>query len=289
MNTLNFIEDVGLLARSMGALILAVPEETEGIAPQSSYTVSELIPKRVFLFDYEEDNGIDLVSEVTEHYMEDNSLIGDGINNKPEIISTTGFVGELTTRIQDPVARRLRQEANKLTLLSAYAPRLTETGLLSVARAERIYRDTQIGFEVATEKWKSISDSSSVVITGNETPEELSRKIREARNQTNQQKAFQELYSYWKNKQLFTVRTPWAVFRNCAIVSIAPRQENSRHVTSFAIKFQAFRMAPTETIYAGQDFEFNPNDAEKFLKEQGSPLIDRGTTTVGPNIGGILA
>lgn len=289
MIAVNSLEDYTQLARSLGNIVLALPEETEGFTPQSKYDTSKLIEDSAFLFDYEQGNEISLESETTDHYVEDGSIVSDNISNKPEMISTTGFVSELTTRIKGRFlgeqVRKARLQANKLTILSPYFPRLTTQANQLLNKAERLYRDAQFISELATDKWSGINpvaNNSVVYFTGNETAEEIEAKIKKAKNQTNQQEAFQKLYSYWKKKTLFTVRTPFAVFKNCAIISIQARQDdNSRHVSTFAVRFKVLRTGRTETLTAQDGVMFTPEDASEILKSQGSQYKDMGGLKVG--------
>ena len=289
MIAINSLEDYTQLARSLGNIVLALPEETEGFTPQNKYDTSKLIEDSAFLFDYEQGNEVDLESETTDHYVEDGSEISTSISNKPEIISTTGFVSELTTRIKGRLfgeqIRKARFQANKLNILSPYFPQLTTQATQFLNKAERLYRDAQFITELATDKWAGINPSANnavVYFTGTETPEEIEAKINKARNQTNQQEAFQKLYSYWKKRTLFTVRTPFAVFKNCAIVSIKARQDDSsRHVSSFDIRFKVLRIVKTKTINPQDGIMFTPEDSSEILKSQGSSYKDMGGLKVG--------
>lgn len=289
MNSLNYLEDVSLLARSLGAVLLATPETTEGFTPQSKYETSERFPPRMFLFDYEDGNEINLSSETSDHTLENDDTNSIGIVNKPEEISTTGYIGELGTRIPDTLGganvNKLKQQVNKLSLLSAYQPQLTLTAMAALQKAERLYRDAQYMSELATQKWASINPASNdgfFVITGTETAEQIADKVKKARNQTNQQKAFQEIYSYWKKKTLFTVRTPFAVFRNCAIISVRTKQDDdSKHKSSFQVKFKVMRMQAVQELPVGDNYYFDPNDSSPVMKSQTSPVIDKGPASIG--------
>src|SRR5690606_31140592 len=135
---------------------LALPEEVEGITPQSNFDTSERLGQNMFMFDYEESNELLLESETTDHYTESGSVLNDNITNKPEIISLTGYIGELSTRLKGGLdadsVNRLRLQANKLSVLGAYSPQLTVTALENLNRAERAYRDAQFMAELATDK-----------------------------------------------------------------------------------------------------------------------------------------
>lgn len=288
-NAINYIEDATLLARSLGSLVIASPQETEGFTPQDKYESNSIFAKRMFLFDYEDSNEISLESDITDHAVENGDTVGESINNRPEIIQVTGYIGELTSNIKGSLGgdkvNQLKQQARKLIVLGAYSPGLTVTGLSLLRQAEKLYRDAQMMNELATEKWRMLDPSSQnggIVITGAESQEQLAEKIRAAKNQTYQQKAFQEIYSYWKKKTLFTVRTPYAIFKNCAIQKVTIRQEDgSKHASSFQISFKTFQVASTETEWDLNGGAINPGDSSPILQSQSRAYVEKGMLNVG--------
>ena len=83
-----------------------------------------------FVFDIEREHRIELKSEITDHYIEDNSTIQDHISKAPVLITLTGYVGEIYNAPQGKVndvesmAKTLFAEAvkEKLTDIAALLP-----------------------------------------------------------------------------------------------------------------------------------------------------------------------
>jgi len=72
------------------------------------------------------------------------------------------------------------------------------------------------------------------------------RSINTAAHQNKQQTMFQQFYGYWRNRILFTVQTPWAVFQNMAIMRLTAVQDaDTQVITDFEVTFKLIRMAST--------------------------------------------
>ena len=114
---------------SLSNLILVTPDDT-GYQPQNPDTNDGeiLAQSPAFFFDYEGEQSVQLQSEITDHYAEDNKSLQDQISIKPVIYTTRGFIGELNDVI--PLAPNIiRQILSKLTIISAYTPELTVAAL----------------------------------------------------------------------------------------------------------------------------------------------------------------
>lgn len=244
-------------AQALSNLILVSPQEQVGIQPKAppaedGETVQQ--PKK-FLFNYEGEQKIDLQSDITDHFVEDNSAIQDQIALRPEIITTNGFIGELNN-VVPPELRPIRLAADKLTPLTAFQPELSTAAELVYANAFQAYQTVKLAAASAVQAWSSISGGGEG-------------------SQTKQQLAFQEFYGYWRDRTLFRVQTPWAVFDNMAIQNLRALQtEDSDSYTDFQIVFKAIRFAETQFIVSDNLYNFNQYQGRTF--NQGSPEVSRG-------------
>lgn len=243
MPNLSALTPVTTAATALSNLILVSPQAVNGYAPQNGPSVNGQ-PARLspaLLFHYEGEQTATIESDITDHFIEDNTAIADQIALKPEMITTHGFIGELND-IAPKALLPLQFLADKLTVVSAYTPVISETALIAYTQAFQLYQVAANVSNVAVSAWNSLSGSGgenvvgSTGLTGN------------SKNQSKQQVAFQQFYGYWRNRTLFTIQTPWAVFQNMAIKSLRAIQSAETNViTDFEVTFKMIRTASTTT------------------------------------------
>lgn len=221
-------------------------------APDGTILYNVPLPP-AFAFHYEGEQTVTLDSDITDHYVEDNSAIQDQISLKPVIITTQGFIGELND-VAPIGLQTLYQATQSLTSIGAYSPQLSITAQEAYNEAFQLY---QIALNAATAAYSAVSSiASSItgsvaggisgqnVVSGNQT---IGNSITLGSPiQTKQQNAFQQFYTWWSNRVLFLVQTPWAVFDNMAIKTLKPVQSAETNViTTFEITFKQIRTATT--------------------------------------------
>lgn len=209
-------------ANSLSNLLLATPVNTGIRAQLGNNNLDD-----PYLFHFEGENTMELQSEITDHYNENNESLNDDIALKPIVYRTTGFIGEVNDVIPDelePVAQSL----DKLTDIEGFVPELTVRARRQYNNAFQLYQVQEQLKNVSNSKWDSVSD------------------------QNKQQKAFNKFYGYWKSKTLFNVQTPWGIVKNMAIESLRPVQnDDSEEMTSFELTFKEIRFATD--IFEGQE------------------------------------
>lgn len=287
---LSGVSQIATTAVSLGNLILVSPQKTVGYQPQNapSWERNTAPQGKSLLFNYEGEQNVTLTSDITDHYIENNTAVQDQIALKPIMITTQGFVGELND-IPPGALAILKTAADKLTTISAYAPSLSTTALLAYANAFQLYQAASSISDSAISTWSSINGTGGeTVINGSTTA--TNGAINGAQpNQTQQQIYFQQFYAYWQNRTLFTVQTPWAIFQDMAIQSVRALQSaETRVITDFEVVFKQLRFAST-----GLQANFDPNDAQSRLFSQSSGEVNNGTnqlvpsdTTFGSTLGG---
>ncbi len=258
-------------ATALSNLVLVSPQSTTGYQPQNPSnndgTPSTAQQPPSFLFNYEGEQTVVIESDITDHYVEDNTAVQDQIALKPEMVTTHGFVGELND-VPPFALQLLKTAAEKLTTISAYVPQLSITANIAYSEAFLLYQVASNAANAAVAAWSSISGTGGESVIG-------SGGLQASSNQTKQQTAFQLFYGYWRSRTLFTVQTPWAVFQNMAIKSLRAIQEtDSRVITDFEVSFKMIRNAATFTLGASSSISFGGQ-----LKAQAAPLTDLGTSS----------
>ncbi len=257
-------------ALGLSNLILVTPQKTVGYQPQNapSYKGDTSTPPPALVFHYEGENVVTLESDITDHFIENNSAIQDQISLKPEVITVQGFVGELND-VAPPALQALKVVAEKLTAIGAYAPSLSATAALAYAEAAFLYNTAATVANSAVQAWSSINGGGDTsVINGN--------GLNSAKNQTKQQLYFQQLYGYWSNRTLFTIQTPWAIFQDCALKSVRAIQDaETNMITDFELQFKLMRFATTQFA----TFTFDSNDTQGRLQSQSGQEVDLGVST----------
>lgn len=278
MADLSKLSDFTTSAGALSNLILVNPQQARGYQPQTEQSLlSSLLPEPPkFLFHYETENMVTLKSDITDHYVEDNTAINDQIALAPETVKATGFIGELNNVVPEAL-QAVKVAADKLVALSAYEPELTVTALNSYNAATQAYYAAQSVADSAVASWASIAGGGGAVeITGTETADELAALSSQNIAQTEQQIAFQQFYGYWRNRTLFTVQTPWAIFKNMAIDSVvATQSEETELISSFEVNFKIMRFAETLTLKA---------PLQGRLSDHASAVVDLGTSTPAQSI-----
>lgn len=241
---------------ALSNLILVSPED-KGYQAESYVDASGVRHDQppAFLFNYEGEQSYILQSDITDHYVEDNTAIQDQIALRPEMITTSGFIGELNDIPPNQFLSALKTIAEKLTVISAYTPQLSITARITYNRALFLY-----------------SIANSVLNTAEAV---ISQSLFGAYPQNKQQKAFQQFFQWWQNRVLFTVQTPWGTRDHMAIHTIrAIQDESTRVISNFEITFKRMNFASTET-FANQQ----PNTQGQ-LKAQSASLTNNGTQTL---------
>lgn len=280
MPNLSALTPITTSANALSNLILVSPQKTIGYQPQNpddddGETSTDEQPPAL-LFDYEGEQTVTAESDITDHYVEDNTARQDHIALKPVTITVHGFIGDLNDVVPNLLAP-IKFIADKLTVLTAYTPELTTTAQIAYATAFQLYQTAAKVLNSAVAAWNTITGQGGLTEIG---AGEFSFELNAEKNQTPQQKAFQQFYGYYTQRALFTVQTPWAVFKDMAIKSIRAIQDaETRVMTDFEVTFKMIRKASTTLLDA--------DEAAAFLgqaKAQASKLSDLGISSPTPSI-----
>lgn len=251
-------------ATALSNLILVSPQSTIGYQPQNDPSASGNQLPPAILFHYEGEQTAVLESDITDHYVEDNTAIQNQIALRPVTITTHGFIGELNDVAPVGLAT-IQSLADKLTVVSAYVPVLSVTALIAYAEAFQLYQVAKSTANSAVSTWNTLNGSGGESVINGQV-------LTSQTNQTKQQVAFQQFFGYWSRRTLFTVQTPWAIFQNMAIQRLRAIQDaETNMISDFEITFKAIRKAQTLTII--------PLQAEGRAETQVASVTDLGTST----------
>ena len=273
------ISNAANTALGLSNLILVSPQSTIGYQAQNfpSWKNDSSAQPPAILFNYEAEQSVSLSSDVTDHYIEDNTAIQDQVALKPETITTSGFIGELND-VAPAALIPLQTVAEKLVAIGAYAPQISETAAIAYAKAFQLYQVGSSLANSAVSSWASLTGGGAqTVINGATTQQDITNQTN--KSQTKQQIYFQQFYGYWKNRALFTVQTPWAVFQDMIIQSLRAVQDaETRMITDFEITFKLMRFASTQSV--ANIGLYDSNDSQGRLLSQSSEEVDLGTSSV---------
>lgn len=185
-----------------------------------------------FVFDIPVEDSVEVQSDITDHYVEDNTAIQDQIALRPETITVRGLVGELVQAAAqvDDVQKAL----DALPINEDLAPEYNEEQMEAFQEAESI----------EGQKVEALIDDKSL---------DGYFKARTPQTGDRQSRVFLYFYNLWKGRQLFTVDTPWGTFTDMAILGLRASQDStSKYVSDFTVTFKKIRFAEEITISSGQ-------------------------------------
>lgn len=254
----NFVGNIPLTAQALNNVTIVAPQN-EGIQPQNVNGTPNY--PAAFFFDYEGEQAMTIESDVTDHFVEDNTAIQDQVALKPEKYVTQGFIGELND-VVPPILKLLSTTVSQLQSLEPFVPVITEAALIAYNYAFEAYQISTAIANNPINPWGTVN----VGIDG--------QKI-----QTKQQAALQKFYGYWAARRLFTIQTPWVVMNNMIIENCKVVQgADDRMSSTFEITFKKIRFA--QTIVTGNSTTIGSSDpTQRFY------IANQQTVNLGPDAG----
>lgn len=232
------------------------------------YGRTVLIPKGVgqvgaFTFDYRGTDEINIDTEITDHWLEDNTAVQDHIGVKPTIVTVRGFVAELNLSgtTLSFINKALSSVANSLTQVPSYLGHYTPGTIDNLQKAISQAQNIAIQIEQAAARAAQIAAF-----------------FPHAPAMNRQQAAYFQLSSLARARVVFTViagdnDNPFQVFDNMAIMSLRTVQpENIKGWSDFTVKMKQLQF--TEDISLPV---FTANNAGR-TASQAQPGTQNGAT-----------
>ncbi len=185
-----------------------------------------------YVFDILGDENTELVSDISRHFVEDNTTIQDQWALNPERITLHGIVAELVFTVPTPAQQA--SVPNPMPDNPAMVPEFTPgTDQVLLQETETV-------------------DANDRGVTSNQSLFAMYESKTQP-NQTKQSRIFNYFYQLWKGRQLCTVETPYGVWTDMAIASVRSEQtEDSRSKSDFTIVFEKIRTAQPVVVNVGQ-------------------------------------
>ena len=205
-----------------------------------------------FIFDVEGETRMNLESDITDNFVEDNSAIQDHIATKPLRITLTRYVGEKVYEGSETDIRKdIASVVSKLTTVVAALPALASS-------ANAIFdRGSDLGAANVGDVQK-VDDLYGLFQNLNPSA-------------SKQQKAYLYFKALQEQKILLSVQTPFEYLTNMAIESIVATQgESSKDISNFSITLKKIRTASISLT------KFDKDDFQGRAKNQKSPQVDNG-------------
>ncbi len=178
-----------------------------------------------FVFDIAGEETTHLASEITDHYVEDNTAIQDHIAIKPVRFILKNYVGELVHRTDKSTNTFLQNVTQKMTVLNSYLPNIA-------AQADQIQ---QILKAPKSATFEQISNSALDLWT-------LTKNLNPA--STKQAQAYAYFKAMQQQKILTSIQTPYEFLNNMAIESVVGRQsEDTVSMSDFTVTLKQIRTA----------------------------------------------
>lgn len=245
------------------------------VAANTSFVIPEGVAQiGSFAFDAREVEEAVLESEVTDHWLEDNTAAQDHVGVRPITITLSGYVAELNLPASTlkTVLGALTAATNALSQLPVFLGTLTPGGAQLLEQAISQAQSVVVQVEQAVARGEQIAKLLSPGIFGT------------TRNK--QQQAYLLLKSYWQARIVFTVWTPFEVYSNMVIESVRMTQpQETTGWSKIVVRLKQLQFVGD----AGQP-DYAANLAAPVALAQGQAATNNGPTagTSGPTVGANL-
>lgn len=218
-------------------------QELLPIAKDAAYIVPGEAPKGIggFIFNIVTDDTVDLSSQITDHYTENNVAMQDHIALDAVRVTVRGLVGEIESMMPTATQRERALSMANVPDAMAADPTLGKNGTGgNNAMYTSIIKSASDSYN-KIEKQKNASINSAKV---GSIYSVFRQKVSRPTNQSKQEYIFRFFYTSWRSKMLFTVETPWGIFDKMAIERIHVNQAaDTRFASDFTLTFKQIRTA----------------------------------------------
>ena len=245
MNNLN-VQDISNLVSSVANQAIVRP-----LGDPYTIGISGLI------FDIVGDVGVEIDSDITDHFVEANYAIQDHWAQKPIRVTMQGYAGEVVAVYQPSVIQQIFSAVVGLVTPSGLSPAFNAQDTEFYATLSTVAQLGQNIVNTALNAFQVFTNAATLV--------------------TRQQTVFQFLFNMWQTRQLATVETPYAVFENMAIESIRPTQSgDTTKVSEFIVRFKQ--------IQTVNSIQATPNVSSTTVQNTGTtssqtPVVAPGATS----------
>lgn len=200
-----------------------------------------------FVFQCPQEENIELVSDITDYYIENNTAVNDHIARKPVILTLHGLQGEyfysnsLANRIKEHVASKLDFVQELLPRIQLAKNYINKYGRVVVKGINKEYWSSA--------KFKGEVAKDYLIQNGVDLFKEFQDTWKLGKSQTQAYLYFENL---WRNQVVFSVDTSWKRFDNMCIQNIRIKRDNNADITDFIITCKMLHFVYSETVTPSQ-------------------------------------
>ena len=216
---------------------------TQALTLQAKLTYTANVNNQVktidVLFDIIESDAISIQSDITDHYVEDNTAIQDTMAIKPIEITLRGFVAEKVYERSSMITGFIENAFSKISPISALIPPISSYAQ-NVINASR-YIESSINRYI--NNFKSIKD--------------LFNKNKSA-NVSKQMSVCQNLINLRNSRTLVSIKSPYGNFDNMLILDAQIEQGETTDTSDLTVILKQYNSVTTELVnidykkYAGR-------------------------------------
>lgn len=199
-------------------------------------------------FSIVEEDSLNLQSQITDNYIENNTAVQDHIALSPVVITLRGYVGEVEFKPPTVFTNYLTDKINSYTSNTLGITVSDKLGALSallppVDNVNQMARNAVQYVESSFNRYKRIYNQLM----------SLSKKGQKQVTESVQQYVAKNLKEMWENRTLVEVVTPYGLYKNMAIQSITLTQGNTTTQSELSVSLKQINFAETQTTKPDTD------------------------------------
>lgn len=180
-----------------------------------------------FVFHVAKETTAEFANDITDHYIEDGTVVQDMIAHKPITLTLSGFVGEYTNIVEDEKSG-VQKVAEKLTVVSNYAKTISNFAKQTLTVEQNINN----------------KDYVDAVVNGGTSLYGLYQDMTVEKNE--QTKAFAFFEALRERGTTIKVKTPWKNYSDMVIETLVAKQDaETKDITDFEVKLKQIRRVKT--------------------------------------------
>jgi hypothetical protein len=212
-----------------------------------------------YYFDVITEHSLNLNSQITDNWLENNTVINDHIANQPLTITLRGLKGELyyipNEKDRDELLKNARQKTsatvfNKLSKLTSLYPPVDNLTQIAINVKDYVTASAKRYIGVV----KQFVYNNNYAAFSPRAQQQYESEIRAIYERFNQMREL---------KAPFEVETPYATFKNMYIQSLALRQGNQLYVSDVEVTFKQVKFTDTLTTKADEKVLAQYNDWQR--------------------------
>lgn len=212
---------------------------TQPFTLQVTTSINNQLKDIELLFDIIQSDSINIESDITDHYVENNTAVQDTMAIKPIELTLRGLVGEKVYEHSLMVTDKISGAFSKIAPIGALIPPISSYANVVVNASA--YIESSVKRYIET--FKNIKD----IFNKNKTP-----------NQSKQYTVCQNLISLRDNRTFVTVTTPFGKFENMLILSANMEQGETKSLSELVVTVKQYKSVAVEMVkvdskkYAGR-------------------------------------